>query len=149
MPHLCRPYGSLTDSNLGAASLSYRPAGVEAEGSGTTSASLIDSDTFRANVYAELDVLRRRIFALEDMHSRITCLEAQNQRAEYPRSAHAVTRSRENSGDNLDVEGDAAVTLEYSALGTDRRNPDRHEEIQPNGRASTPVSQSDSKATLC
>jgi hypothetical protein len=106
----------------------------------------MESDTFRTNVYAELDVLRRRIFALEDMHSRITRLEdAQNRRAAPPAGPshrHTTAESQTDAGDNTDFEGDAAVTLEFFALGSDRRDPNAaiDDDAAPNGRAPSPVS---------
>lgn len=99
----------------------------------------MDSASFRANVYAELDVLRRRIFALEDMHERIARLE-EAQDGSHPATVAAHARPQGDDSGNADSEGDAAVTLEFFALGTDRRNPNQRDDLQDNSRPATPVS---------
>jgi len=80
------------------------------------------------------------------MHSRITRLEdAQNRRAAPPAGPshrNTTAESQTDAGDNTDLEGDAAVTLEFFALGTDRRDPNAaiDDDAAPNGRAPSPVS---------
>ena len=98
------------------------------------------NDNFRMTVYAEIDVLRRRVYELENLHARVASLEsgrsAQDEEAPPERvKAGSVLGS--------DFEQDAAVTLEFFALGADRR-PDLEEGQQGVAglsRPSTPVRQ--------
>lgn len=75
----------------------------------------------RIALFAELDVLRRRIFELEKLPSRIATLEQRltpsraNEQLDQPESRNFAHQVPTN------LEQDAATTLEFLALGVDRR----------------------------
>ena len=73
---------------------------------------------FHATVFAEIDVLRRRLYDLEGLHARVSSLESS-------RAAQEGNSYRSNTEDapiaSTDYEQDAATTLEFFALGADRR----------------------------
>lgn len=102
-------------------------------------------EAFRTTVYAELDVLRRRIFQLEALNARVNLLEAQLQ--DPPEDINDSKRQSStpvlgNGDDPSDVEQDAAVTLEFFALGADRRADKNESGDSMDGfsRPGTPVS---------